>query len=181
MNNKLIALLIFVSGVAYAQEGADTKKLKFDELVYRIGIHASPTTGTGFSFKVTSKDKHQFQLVSLPIYSSANTSMNGSLNYYFKFVNSRVFDVMAFTGVTYDYTSDPSIRPSSIFSEMFPEFSIPKSESSYQLNYSIGVGFEVGQTEYKKLGLFLGYGMYDMLDDFSTYPTIGFSLELGLL
>ena len=186
---KQILLSIFIALLSYSGSGQETEstdsKAEVPANIWRIGIHASPTTGTGFSFKLAHNEKHEFQIVTLPLYYQGDgLSVHTAFNYYYKILDYRIVDFLVYGGGSYGY-DQLSMNPSSILFDGFLEGGFPVGydldEEMHMINFTGGVGIQLGRTPSKKMGIQVGYGLYNVTNNFKTLLSLGATFELGLL
>lgn len=169
----LTIAIVFISTLAFAQTDTTEAPQNF----HRLGILGSTANGAGFSFKYTVKDKNQFQLVALPVATSSFNYFNVGGNYYRKFINTRVFDVLFYTGINWSLRQDKYVDYVWGGSDFVEEDQL---DNDHNLNGSIGFAFEVGTSEYFKLNFHIGYAAYDFIEDIATYPAAGVGVEFAI-
>ena len=167
-----IALLL-ISTLSSAQSDSSEIRQNF----HRLGVMVSTANGVGFSFKYTVKDKDQFQLVALPIAVDSYNYFNVGGNYYRKFINTKNFDVLFYTGLNWSLRQDK-------YTDYFWNGDTYVEENGLQndhnINGSLGFAFEAGPSEFFKFTFHLGYAAYDFIEDISTYPAVGVGLEFAI-
>lgn len=144
-----------------------------------VGINVGPVTGMGFSFR------HWFhndglQIVLLPIKSKNIQLINVALNYNHIFKQSNHFRFFGYLGNSlfrYRGTGDDlnSAIPN-IFPNMWQyKFSYDGDRENF-LHYNVGFGPGISTGRVVVFSTMLGYGFYDLLGEWKSFPSIEFSL-----
>ena len=171
MNVKTLLLGLLIGTAGIAQEEAPPVKT-----YHRLGLHAGGTTGTGFSYKLSHKDKYQVQIAAIPFASAGSQYINAGVTLFRKVVNTRGFDILGYVGGNYSYSSG-AVRSV----DGFVPPVIPLRDSGTRYNSSFGLAFEVGTSELFKFCFQGGYGIYAIGNPaWQTYASFGIGLEFGL-
>ena len=182
---KYFTLLLLALLMGTLIKGQDLEQNELPEQptenIWRIGVHLSPTTGTGFSFKYVRNDRHEFQLVTLPFYlSGGGISLHSGFNYYYKFLDLKAIDFLVFAGGTYGY-DQIDLNPSTIIFDELMDGPYYLDNDLHNMNFTGGVGLQLGRKPVKKMSVLVGYSLYNLTNDFKTLLSIGLTFELGVL
>lgn len=173
---KNIFLTLAIVSTALFATAQDSSAVKTNNIKHKLGLHAGTTTGVGLSYKLELQNKHQFQVVALPIASKHEKVIFTGLSYRYKFKTMDNWDALAYVGGSYYYDSYSSAD----------DFVIEPSSDviNQSINVSGGLAFEYGKSEFFKVNLQLGYGLYDIFtQDWRTNLSggIGFDFLLNNL
>lgn len=146
--------------------------------VHKLGLHAGTTSGLGLSYKLLINNKLMIQTVSLPVASRTYKYINSGLSLKYKFRDYEKWDFYAFAAGNHNYIESTEDVWSGDW--MITEI---VTETTYINNYngSAGIAFEYGQGEFFKLGVQIGYGIYNIGDqDWRTNLSIGSTIDFSL-
>lgn len=158
----IICCSLFLIGL-FAQEQ--------DNLIRKneFGINAGFCTGTGLSYRYW-PGKLGVQLTLLPIKTNDFTWVSTGLTALINFYDSKYFRFFGYIGnhyIIHNYERTDS------YNYLTGQWEYGRSENS-SYNFGFGPGFAFGTRV--RFNLMVGYGFYDVLDEFNMLPTG----ELGL-
>lgn len=177
---KTIAIfgLLLASSSMFSQSGPEESKVEIasssnSNTLHKIGLHSGYTSGVGLSYKIQFAEKHQFQLVTLPIASSSSQWINTGLQYRYKFRDYGNWDLLTYAA--FSYTFDRNEDSWGIIGPDQVGFTI-----THDYRSSVGLAFEYGKTENVKLNFQTGYGVIDITNRWRTTLTAAVGIEFLL-
>ncbi len=117
---------------------------------HQVGIHAGFTSGIGISYRYW-PDKLGMQITFIPIKSDEKTFVSLGVTGLLTLKEKKYFKPFLYLGNHYVYTREDQ-----------------------EYNIGIGPGFSVGSIV--RFNFMMGYGFYDVLETFNTFPT----MEIGV-
>jgi hypothetical protein len=152
---KIVLLLVLITSITIGYSQDD--KLKRNE----FGCHIGSTTGMGLSYRHWLGNEG-FQITAVPIKGEFRSYYNAGLTYLHSFYHSTHIEFYGYLAGNYIYDDQKS---DSWYSDGY---------HNEKVNLGIGPAFAFGCVV--KINLMVGYGLYDIADDISTY----FAGEIGL-
>lgn len=158
--------VIVVCGLIVANLVAQERDSTRNKWTNEFGFHAGSTTGIGLSYRYWPK-KLGVQFTILPVKSPDETFVSVGLTALYSIYNSRHIHFYGYLGNTvlvnnykryYYFTDDDSY------------------ERVHSTKYNIGFGPGFGVGTRVRFNIMLGYGFYDVTDEFNIYP----AGEMGL-
>ena len=169
--NKILLTLIITASTLFISAQGDSENSK-DKLQHKLGLFAGTTRAIGFSYKLVLKEKYQFQLVALPIASKNEKILLSGLAYRYKFKSLNNWDILSFVSAGYYYNNTSYDDESGLIVD---DLSDPSEEV---LNFSTGIAFEYGKSDFFKLNFQFGYGLYNVTsEEWSTNPSIAIGFD----
>ena len=157
----IIALMSFLGTSAYTQMESSVNFS--DETKHYLGLHLGSTTGLGFSYRYWPK-LVGFQVTALPIFSKGGTyDVSTGLTLLYTLRDNNVVDFYSYFGqhlISRKYT------------DWVQDVSAPNGFKTVDVfetiyNLGVGVGFRL-DSKYIDFNIQVGYGAYDVLNDFNT-------------
>ena len=174
MNKIFITIIIAICSLSLSAQ--DDSKEPQDKRQHKLGLFAGTTRSVGFSYKLVLQNKYQFQVVALPIASKNEKILLSGLAYRYKFKSFTSWDILSFVSAGYYYNKTSYDYDRALLND---ELSDPSEEV---LSFSTGLAFEYGKSDFLKLNLQVGYGLYDVTsEDWSTNlsTAIGFDILIN--
>lgn len=174
MNKILITIIIATCSLFLSAQ--DDSKNKQDKTQHKLGLFAGTTRAVGFSYKLVLQEKYQFQVVALPVASKNQKILLSGLAYKYKFRSFKSWDILSFVSAGYYYNKTSYDYDSAVIND---DSSDPSEEV---LSFSTGLAFEYGKSDFLKLNLQVGYGLYNVTsEDWSTNlsTAIGFDFLIN--
>ncbi len=170
MNKILITIIIATCSLFLSAQ--DDSKNKQYKTQHKLGLFAGTTRAVGFSYKLVLQEKYQFQVVALPVASKNQKILLSGLAYKYKFRSFKSWDILSFVSAGYYYNKTSYDYDSGFIS----------NPSEEVLSFSTGLAFEYGKSDFLKLNLQVGYGLYNVTsEDWSTNlsTAIGFDFLIN--
>lgn len=152
--------------------GITIASVSLGQIEHRVGLHAGSNSGTGASYKVEINNKHQFQLVTLPIASNDRIWLSSGISYQRKFKEAEHWDFFMYGSISSLYTREKGYDWNS------PEGTYFETNT---LNTSLGLHFEYGKSENFKINFNTGYGIRSFnTDNWGTNLALGIGFDFKL-
>ena len=181
--NKILITIIITTCSLFLSAQEDIKNTQ-DKTQHKLGLFASTIRAVGFSYKLVLQEKYQFQIVALPVASKNQKILLSGLAYRYKFKSFKNWDILSFVSAGYyynktSYDDDSAIINDDLSDPINDDLSDPSEEV---LSFSTGLAFEYGKSDFLKLNLQVGYGLYNVTsEDWSTNlsTAIGFDFLIN--